>query len=404
MCVYVCVWRQDDRCDFHRPNSDPQPHDTIPDISLRIRPPPSPRLDHRAPLSMTTTGGGEERTEGQDGGTHGPHKSLRPRVAFFFAGVAGTRGRARVISFLPPPVRSHGWFSSKAYMGCCWVYCYLEEKNFKSGFVRSVDDDTSSCLAVVVVVLAVATTFWCCFGFLGITAVPRPRLLLLPLPIPTRQTEGVAVYFWVRRGAAALLLVAEVDVAASAAGSHMVFLARSTAPWPGALCFKGVSLAWGIRFGLFALLVFFLGGMVLVASRLVASRPSGGRGNRKQRLSKYVLYYCVVWRKWNFSHFILFLQTNLLKNLLRKILVFFIKKGRQNAANIGRPMEKRRPIPGTTTTTSCNETSASTTTRETIVTACSLPEPTSTYSRGREYEEAVMQHARLSSEKECTMP
>ena len=66
--------------------------------------PPSPRLDHRAPLSMTTTGGGEERTEGRDGGTHGPHKSLRPRVAFFFAGVAGTRGRARVISFLPPPV------------------------------------------------------------------------------------------------------------------------------------------------------------------------------------------------------------------------------------------------------------------------------------------------------------
>lgn len=73
--------------------------------------------------------------------------------------------------------------------------------------------------------------------------------------MPTSTVDGVALYF----GRFKLDVVEAVDgCTEDDSEDHMVFLALSTAPWPGALCFKGVSLAWGTRLGL----VFFFGGIV----------------------------------------------------------------------------------------------------------------------------------------------
>lgn len=82
---------------------------------------------------------------------------------------------------------------------------------------------------------------------------PPPPLPIPPLPIPTAIEFEVALYF-------GLFFATTADEAvhedSEEVVDHMLFLLRSTAPWPGALCFSGVSFGWGVRFGLD-----FLGGI-----------------------------------------------------------------------------------------------------------------------------------------------
>lgn len=114
---------------------------------------------------------------------------------------------------------------------------YIEAVNYDGGFEKKALSGFALLVPLVVVggvrrqvaslpVMAVA------FFFL----VPP----LIPIPMLLSVVDVVALYF-------GLLVVAAAVVPPDDNGSdvecHMLFLALSTAPWPGCVCFNGVSLA-----------------------------------------------------------------------------------------------------------------------------------------------------------------